>query len=786
MKTARIVALWGWLTLAVTSLAFADPILPAPETIPSLIRNPPKLTSTPLASLGIAPSNRGAVATQTGFSYVGSVAIHPLLFTEPTAVPLDPQQPQVGFGIPRQVATLVLEIEGTKYQLFHVNEVRDGEMGPNDPNRGLKHVTMAVLNQSGSYFRATIDETRGLVFGTLHAKGRTYRVIPRANEPVQDVFRIASPTARARSALDTAVERLERRQLQLEAIARLQPSFARAFPRSKALVLQGGKLGSMANGDVASFKRLLIQLAPMVEADGNEVFELSASDESNGFREYRYQQLLDGIPYRTINDVSVDASGKIVAVTLALAPSDVPREKPRLTAEAVRARVTEALTKDAPSASVEIEGPTLWYEPGAGSGPLIPIYDMRARVSGQHGERYIRVNAVTGEIQVRDAVARSFTTCTRQSGSPQTCGDPGVSTPGPAQTSTILTTVEGKVAGAIGTNQGACCTGLPTMSVIHNYVWSGKPSYNAEAINHTIWLGTGVSGSAEVLSHEWAHTYMREHNPSLTIAIDSQNYFATAISEGVADAVSAMMGANDSTNYGTKWQYGDGPGFSGPPRAAVIDKMWTNVSPSTYLNAHDAGQVFYGYFRRLQDASSISDERVLGIALRVLAVVHDYGCDFQVCDGWDAGDFITAVYSAIKPSETSLRTAAQQVFEAMWPGAVAGGYPPPSPPGIPGPPGAPSAPVFWGGFSHCSAGLLYTIYSTAWSAVSGASNYLGYVKTGSQALYYLDKVWPSTKTSALVYANGVGIVRVAAYNSSGTSGLSGEAVPVEHYCSPEG
>lgn len=389
--------LWFVGTVGAPAYSIADPVLPSPASIQELVRNPP--TGAPAIELRTRVRD-DVPGTQRTDTYVGSIDLSPPLLSKPTDATLDGAKRQVAFEDPPQIAVVALDIQASRYELFSVDETADGERGPIDPYRGLVHVTMAVLNEPGSYMRATIDPTGDLLYATLYARGATYRIVPRPEQSIQDVYRVERGNQSAKFSSNPKVERLAERQRQLEVIAKLKPEFVTVSPGSRSLAIIGGELGSMARHDERSFQQLIKRLSPLVESDGAEAFKLMESVAGGNHQILKFSQIYSGIPVRGYNTVTVSSAGKVTEVNLQLGASDLKLPDPQLTAEDARAKAVlqwEKTFGQRPSV-FEIEGPNLWYD--VFNGAYAPIYEMRLRIVGRDHVYRVRVNAVSGEAEV--------------------------------------------------------------------------------------------------------------------------------------------------------------------------------------------------------------------------------------------------------------------------------------------------------------------------------------------------------------------------------------------------
>src|SRR5690606_26932600 len=112
---------------------------------------------------------------------------------------------------------------------------------------------------------------------------------------------------------------------------------------------------------------------------------------------------------------------------------------------------------------------------------------------------------------------------------------------------------------------------------------------------------------------------------------------------GTADTVSGIIGAlsGRKSRYGTQWVHGDGLYFPSPDAARSASnpnfRYWQDITNAA--RGHASGQVISRFFRRLQEISGISNQRLLGIVLGTVARIKDE----KQPQGIDVGDFLSAV-----------------------------------------------------------------------------------------------------------------------------------------------
>lgn len=187
------------------------------------------------------------------------------------------------------------------------------------------------------------------------------------------------------------------------------------------------------------------------------------------------------------------------------------------------------------------------------------------------------------------------------------------------------------------------------------------------------------------------------------------------------------------------------------------------------------------FYRRLQEITGISNQRLLGIVVGTMAGIRDLDGN-----GIDAGDFRRAVINTIRSEETALRAAVATVYSELYRAdASAPGGVTPLPPGDPGPIGAPPiTPSVWGSFSHCGThnGATVSVYSTQWTPTPDTSRYIGWVKMTSEVAFRYSAETPASQTQLWLISNTTGEGRISSCNAVGCSGLSTSRVDAAHPC----
>ncbi|MDY6947626.1 MAG: hypothetical protein SXG53_18110 [Pseudomonadota bacterium] len=750
-------------------------------------------------------------------SFLGTVRINPAFLTKPAAPIVGADGSILGVGLPPDMARLQLNIAGEQYELFFFDEQKDARYG-------LRHVTMNVLNYQGAYARFSIDDRKGLIYGAIYTPNRTLRIVPGVTAGQQQVHmsdshRRSTPPSALVEQSHPSVRLLAWRHQELESVAMIRAEYAEARHESRSSYLRGGDLGRLQKIDAKEFVRAATNLASITQFNGDETFQITETQPtSGGVQRIRLQQLIGGVPVDALNEVVVDASGKILSLSTLLAPRDFARIKPFLSQADAWSRVItawEALESSKFTTDGSAPRARLLYRPTTSINDLELIYEFRF-ISGSPQLEYLaRVNAVSGSTAVVRLISYNYAylTCNDiyipsiPTAPPSQCpatlmaplplyaapaaanyncpqpppaasGNAGCAGVDSVNAATVLNGMRTALPAAAATNPsgvGGCCSQMGTIHVIQDMRFATEAS---STILGVIFLPANEA-SAETVAHEIAHVYHYKYNESLSVATQ---LFASAVMEGMGYVIPGLYGAlsSDPSRYGDLWTFGDGPGYTGGVMSANNPdfRYWQDIDNRNdpTVTGHKAGQVIFRFFRRLKEISGVGNQRLLGIALATIDGIADADGN-----GWDAGDFRRAVLAALHPNETALKNAVNTVYAELYNATASGPVGPPLPPGEPGPIGSPSAPApYWGSFSFCGTyqGTPVSIYQTFWAASPGATLYGLYAKTFQEPAYrYTDS---TAATTSYIYTNTTGDGRVSACNANGCSGLSVDAVGVSH------
>ncbi len=789
----------------------ADPLLLSNDIKGSEARSAAERTA--FFKLNVSSLGNSSRARQDA-ARIGFTRLSPALLSRPVEVKIDSNEPVIAAGLPASMARLELELDGNKYQLYFRNEVTDSR-------NELRHVVMSVLNDASAAARFTVGRD-GRVYGVLRSKQGAYIFEPSGSPGEQVVYRY--PNSRA---IDDQRNKLignspiAKRHHQLEALAEIRPEYSYSDNYSTYVI--GGNLGGVASISAAAFVRAAERLSSITQFTGTENFELLTSRRTqDGGHHAVFRQRVDGIPVHSVNEMVVGPGGRILRLTTSLVPADVAATRPLLsmhdaTAKTLlewNARYGKAASSLRHEAEVNVE-----YRFDRTALTLDPFFGFAFSIDGELARFYVTVDAVSGRVELTDITSKNanYTSCDDLAVPYPPGGPPGPMPPinnctrpnalkgyafpdqtgycsetgsysSPSHCATdsakvvaeVLGDIRSTLPGAIAMNAPGtppCCTEMTDIIVIQK---SRMPNLGSSSVLNTVVLmPTAESGSAEILGHELGHVYTNIYNNN-ALEVDT-NVFAGAVREGASDTFSGLLGAitGRTARYGTLWQYGDGGSFSGTPRSASNSSFqyWQDITASA--GAHASGQVISRFFRRLQEITGISNQRLLGIVAGTIAASQDLEGN-----GYDAGDFKRAVRSTIKSDETALQNALEQVYQELYRADAAGpGGTVPLPPGDPGPVGSPPiTPSVWGAFNGCGYrdGVYVTVFDMYWTATADTAHYFGWLKATADAAFKFGV--QTFSPHAFVFTNISGEARVSSCNGYGCSGMSNSRLLVSHTC----
>ena len=383
-----------------------DPVLPA---VPSQIADPDRRSIMRLRPQVFEAQTSAAPTGRLLGSFVGTVEINPAFLSKPAEPTVNTAGAVLGFGLPRDMARLQLEVAGDQYQLFFFDEQKDTRYG-------LRHVTMSVLNHDRSYARFSVDDRNGLIIGAIHTPSHTLRIVPGATAGQQEVYisdagRLDSQFSALGEQHGPSIRLLAWRHQQLESVATIGAEHAEARYESRSSYIRGGNLGHLKRVNAKEFVRAAAELTSITQFRGSETFRVSETLETDGGdRRVRLHQLIDGVPVDVSNEVTVDSTGKILELGTLLAPSDFTPINPLLSqADARRRAIAEWEAQVSSKFKAEGSPPkgTLRYRPKGSINELELVYEFRLTGGLLNLEYIARVNSLTGTVEIVPLFSRS-------------------------------------------------------------------------------------------------------------------------------------------------------------------------------------------------------------------------------------------------------------------------------------------------------------------------------------------------------------------------------------------
>jgi len=267
----------------------------------------------------------------------------------------DPNTPIAAFGpaVPlsnpqSQAATLVsLPIEGQVWKLLLAGRTTD-------LSRGVVHVTALSPEADSDFARFTIDAAGKIAVGTLVLRGSVYRIVP--DSTGYSVYKFGAADLqqrpeRYRRVLQNCgrnvVSELERRHVQMEVLADVQPGRVRILENAHNVLLQGGSLGSMPSTDeavnVLETLRALEPLIPTTKDTAVRVTHIFGKSTRNQARAIRFEQVIGDVSIERRNEIRVDPDGRINEIQSSIVDSTVFVLQQMISEEHALVRAREAL-----------------------------------------------------------------------------------------------------------------------------------------------------------------------------------------------------------------------------------------------------------------------------------------------------------------------------------------------------------------------------------------------------------------------------------------------------------
>lgn len=417
------------------------PILPAPGSIPELARTVP-IDSSRKQSLRVTSTAENPAAVNSRVLSAGEpralqvIDIDPNLLRAPVAGAARTGQFSIGGDRrPTTAVPLTFTLDGRVLELAMVAETHDQTSID-------RYVTAQVLNAPGAYARFSVAADR--VLGTIVMPDAAYRLLPAGSGQVS-VHRLTSEGAASTSKFRRIVSpgssdaAMERRHVQLERLAQIQPTRAFANESGRYFKAEGGNLGALAG--VPSAQSVASVIKSLAEVNyAPELLELRIRNVRKLARGSLivFRQTIRKIPVYGSNQLTVDASGNVVEVTTQFVDPSLASDLPVMSeVEARKAalREVESETK-APVAEYELlAAPQLQYEREGAGGKLVPYYTFALRPLPDGKPIAVHVNAHSGRATVvMNPQAYGWRVCSRHAAdpgpaNPATCSDSAAMTP---------------------------------------------------------------------------------------------------------------------------------------------------------------------------------------------------------------------------------------------------------------------------------------------------------------------------------------------------------------------
>ncbi len=290
-------------------------------------------------------------------------------------------------GLREGAALLALSIDGNELILAVVESVADIDL----PD--VRHVTAAILNGDG-YLRFAIDESAGVLAGTVQTSSGLYRILSHPSEAAELVFRIPP---RAVGDVDrylaltgflpasAELQQLERRHLLAEALGDIQPSSNIGLTGGRVQIrIDPGRHDGISHVDVSRLEspemiaRLMKELAPLVGANGDEEYHITriapGPDEEGWIIEFR--QLVNGFPFRrSSGSLGIGPEGDVrrLQVRALVDASELIVEPLQMTLAEAEVLALGELGQRNPGTTIEGQGQVVYDYDGSSENRLVPL-----------------------------------------------------------------------------------------------------------------------------------------------------------------------------------------------------------------------------------------------------------------------------------------------------------------------------------------------------------------------------------------------------------------------------
>jgi hypothetical protein len=621
-------------------------------------------------------------------------------------------------------APLELSLPTRRYELAWVSETVDR-------TNAYRYVTMRVLNVPQGYARFTV--TGDQVAGTLVTPQASYRLLSVESGKVA-VYSLTGRSNRAKYKRiaehgSADISSLERRHVQIERLAQIQPKRAFLVDRASHVTIEGGDLGVLTGPVAANTVVSLVQgLSELTAAPADLQVKISRTLNQPEGQRVQFQQLINNVPVYYRNELLLDAAGKVMGLTTNLVDAAWAEDLPIIPtaqAQAAAIREIESLTK-AHVQDYELLGATDLSYLLEGPRKLVPYYTLGIRTLAD-GEIYgFAVNAQSG-VAIRLIPPAEFgwrvcdggplppyanpTTCSANAriqwdmtyGAARGCLIPSRPRDGgggcreniPLGAHNGMTAANDVLKQVEAYNPGACCDYIGGLDKSVDLVFNTA----AQPPPTTLYLpavGSIVGDyvvSIETVWHEFGHHVLYTGGTKVNwqaVYGQSGREFESAFVEAYGDLMDAVIASNRPVdtglkNYGDPWIHADGQFANSAARRDLKDPTLTSFSHmSNTKTPHENGRAISKYFYNVKVAANLNGLRLV----EFLLVMGREMEDFDHSGGIDLIDLKTAMLRAARPDEPALRDAIEAQFAAMF-----NNVPVPAPGGTPATPGYPGVPV---------------------------------------------------------------------------------------------
>jgi hypothetical protein len=394
---------------AVQRAADSDPVVPALENLRSVVNLTQADQLTPIVLGKPLPGNARTNLSETCATSrpIQGITIDvELLLTR--APSNDPNSQTAVFGDtpPRSPAPTLVSLPIERYfaELLLVGRTTDR-------STAVVHVTALSLESNSDFARFTIDAVEKIAIGTLVFHESVYRIVPEANRYSLYKLEATDPHRRPRryqivtqNCGRSVVSELERRHVQMEVLADVQPWRVRVDADAHYVLLQGGELGRMPPTsdpeDVLSTLRVLEPLTQSTKDTALRITDVFRNESTNSqARVIRFEQVVGAISVDRRNEIRIDRDGRITEIASSILDDTISALPRSISEGQALDRAREALRSELTNVGrIESVAPAeLKYHFVEGA-TLVPTY--RFGLSVDSNEHYwVSVNANSGATQ---------------------------------------------------------------------------------------------------------------------------------------------------------------------------------------------------------------------------------------------------------------------------------------------------------------------------------------------------------------------------------------------------